>query len=422
MRIVMMALGSRGDVQPFAALAAGLVARGHAVRLLTYSAFADLVEGRGVTLVPVAGNIREDLHSDAARTMFDEGASPLAVAGAMRSFANRYGPVWTQALLEEARDADLIIPTGASVFMGACVAEKLGIPYVQAYPQPSVPTRAFPSPLAPPPRGQPSGLSNWLGGWAVALFYWQILRASVNNVRRDMLGLPPYPFAGPYWRLRRDGGPVLLAHSPAVLPRPADWPASVHVTGYWWLDHPDWQMPADLAAFLAAGPPPVYIGFGSMMPGDAAASTAKLVEAVRRAGCRAVLAGGWGGLRPERPAPDIFALDAAPHDRLFPHMAAVIHHGGAGTTAAGLRAGVPAIIVPFLADQFFWAWRLERLGVSGGTIRHRELDPERLAASIRLCLEDANIRQRAAFIGRRIREEDGIAEAVRVIESVSPRP
>lgn len=418
MRIVMMALGSRGDVQPFAALAAGLAARGHVVRLLTYAAFADLVEGRDVVLVPVDGDIRQDLESEAAARMFDEGASPLAVAGAIRDLSEKYAPGWARALLEAARSADLIIPAGAAAFIGATVAEKLGIPYVQAYPQPNLPTRAFPSPLAPPPKGTPSGLANWLQGWAVALFFWQVFRPGVNRIRREVFELPAYPFPGPYWRMKRDGGPVLFAHSPSVLAKPADWPASAHVTGYWWLDHPEWEMPFDLAEFLAGGARPVYIGFGSMMPGDPAATSAKVVAAVRRAGCRAILAGGWGGLKPEASSPDIFWLESAPHDRLFQHVDAVIHHGGAGTTAAGLRAGVPAVVVPFLADQFFWAWRLEKMGVSGGTIRHRDLEPDALAAAIRLCLDDPAIRQRAGFIGRRLQEEDGIGEAVRVIEGV----
>ncbi|MFV3131695.1 glycosyltransferase [Niveispirillum sp. KHB5.9] len=416
MRIVMMALGSRGDIQPFAALAAGLAARGHAVRLLTYAGFADLVEGRGVTLVPVDGDIREDLGSEAAQKMFDEGASPLAVAGAIRDVSERYAPGWAKALLEAARTADLIIPAGATSFIGATVAEKLGIPYVQAYPQPNLPTRAFPSPLAPPPKTKPSGFANWLQSWAVALFFWQVFRPGVNRIRRDVFDLPPYPFPGPYWRMQRDGGPVLFGHSPSVLAKPDDWPAAAYVTGYWFLDHPEWEMPFELAEFLAGGPRPIYVGFGSMMPGDAAATSAKVVAAVRRAGCRAILAGGWGGLKPDAPAPDIFWLDGAPHDRLFCHVDVVVHHGGAGTTAAGLRSGVPAVVVPFLADQFFWAWWLEKMGVSGGTIRHRELDAERLAAAIRLAMEDPAIRQRAAFLGRRIRDENGIAEAVRVIE------
>lgn len=420
MRIVMMALGSRGDVQPFVALAAGLAARGHAVRLLTYAAFADLVEGRGVSLVPVEGDIRQDLESDAAAKMFDAGASPLAVAGAMRAVSERHAPGWARALLEAARTADVIIPTGATAFIGATVSEKLGIPYIQAYPQPSLPTRFFPSPLIPPPKGKSSGLGNWLQGWAVALFFWQVFRPVVNRLRREVFELPPYPLLGPYWRMRRDGWPVLLGHSPSVLAKPADWPPGAHVTGYWFLDNPDWQMPFELAEFLAGGPRPVYVGFGSMVPGDPAATAAKLVAALRRAGCRAIMAGGWGGLRPEGPTPDIFWLDGAPHDHLFRHVDLVIHHGGAGTTAAGLRAGVPAVIVPFLADQFFWAWQLEKMGVSGGTVRHRDLDADRLAAAIRRCLDDPAIRQRAAFLGRRIRGEDGVGEAVRVIEGVAP--
>lgn len=413
-----MALGSRGDVQPFAALAVALAARGHEVRLLTYGSFADLVAGRGVTLVPVEGDIREDMKSDAAAKMFDEGAKPLAVAGAVRALSERHAPAWSLALLEAAKTADLIIPAGAAAFIGSTVAEKLGIPYVQAYPQPSVPTRAFPSPLAPPPKGKPSGLSNWLQGWAIGLFFWQVFRPGVNRIRRELFGLPPYAFFGPYWRMRQDGWPVLLAHSPSMLPKPDDWPPFVHATGFWFLDHPEWVMPDDLAAFLADGPPPVYIGFGSMMPGDPARTTRIIVEAVRKVGCRAVLAGGWGGLKPDGPTPGIFPLEAAPHDRLLPHMAAVVHHGGAGTTAAGARAGVPAVIVPFLADQFFWAWTLENLGVCGGTIRHRELDADQLAVAIRRCLEDQGMRERAAALGAKVRAEDGLGAAIREIEAV----
>lgn len=420
MRIVMMALGSRGDVQPFAALAAGLAARGHDVRMLADPTFADLFTGRGVTLIPTHGDVRQDMRSDVVRRIFDERASPFALARAMRSLGEQYAEGWTRDLLRHAADADLILPTGSAVFIGASVAEALGKPCIHAYPQPIMPTRYSPSALVPPLR-RPMPWSNLVGALLAAQFFWQVFRSGVNRLRREMLGLKPWPFLGPYGVMRAQHVPMLNGYSPSILPRPADWPDSIHVTGYWWLDHPDWVMPPDVAAFLAAGPPPVYIGFGSMMPGDPAATTAKIVSAVRLAGCRAVLAGGWGGLKLDEPTPDIFALDAAPHDRLLPHMAAVVHHGGAGTTAAGVRAGVPAVVVPFIADQFFWAWRLEMLGVSGGTIRHGALTADALAAAIRRCLDDQGLRDRAAALGVRVQAEEGLAAAVRVIEAMGQR-
>jgi sterol 3beta-glucosyltransferase len=419
-RIVMMALGSRGDVQPFAALGVALAARGHAVRLLTYGSFADLVAGRGVTLVPLEGDIQADLKGPEATAMFAEGAKPGRVMAAMRAAAQRYGESWTRTLLAEARTADLLIPTGVTLFVGASVAEALGIPYVHAYPQPTLPTRAFPSAMVPP-HGKRPGLGNWLQGWAISIVFWQVFRKMANRARSELLGLKPYPFYGPYWRWQREGFPMLMGYSPALVPRPDDWPPAVHITGSWFLDHPEWVMPDDLSAFLAAGPAPVYIGFGSMMPGDPVRTTRIIVEAVRQVGCRAVLAGGWGGLKPEGPTPDIFPLEAAPHDRLLPHMAAIVHHGGAGTTAAGVRAGVPAVIVPFLGDQFFWGWRLEELGVCGGMLRHRDLDADQLANAIRRCLEDQGMRARAAAIGAQVRAEDGLAAAVRVIEAMERR-
>lgn len=419
-RIVMMALGSRGDVQPFAALGVALAARGHAVRLLTYGSFVDLVAGKGVTLVPVEGDIQAGLKGPEATAMFAEGAKPRLVMAAMRAFTEKHGENWARCLLEEARTADLLIPAGASVFVGASVAEALNIPYVHAYPQPTLPTRAFPSAMVPP-QGKRPGLWNWAQSWMISIVFWQVFGKMVNRVRSELLGLTPYPLWGPYWRWQREGSPMLMGYSPALVPRPDDWHPAAQVVGAWFLDHPEWVMPDDLSAFLAAGPAPVYIGFGSMMPGDPARTTRMIVEAVRKVGCRAVLAGGWGGLKPSGPTPDIFPLDAAPHDRLLPHMAAVVHHGGAGTTAAGVRAGVPAVIVPFLGDQFFWGWRLEELGVCGGVLRHRDLDADQLAVAIRRCLEDQGMRGRAAALGATVRAEDGLGAAVRVIETVQEK-
>ncbi|WP_203788749.1 glycosyltransferase [Paractinoplanes rishiriensis] len=200
-----------------------------------------------------------------------------------------------------------------------------------------------------------------------------------------------------------DDATICHGFSPEVVPRPADWPANVHVTGYWWpATPPRWEPPALLADFLAAGPPPVFLGFGSMTADqlhDVAGT------AVKRAGVRAVVQAGWAGL--EAAGDDTLLVGEVPHEWLFPRTAAVVHHAGAGTAAAGLRAGVPAVPVPVLVDQPFWADRLHRLGVAPAPLPIRELTAESLGDSLRTCLKNETYRDRAAQLGHRIRAEDG---------------
>jgi sterol 3beta-glucosyltransferase len=216
--------------------------------------------------------------------------------------------------------------------------------------------------------------------------------------------------------------PTLYGYSRHVLPRPADWPAEHQVTGYWFLDAPDdWTPPPDLAAFLAAGEPPVYIGFGSMGSRDPGATARLAVEALARAGRRGILAAGWGGLTATDLPATIFPLGAIPHAWLFPQMAAIVHHGGAGTTAAALRAGVPSLVVPFGLDQPFWGRRVAELGVGPSPIARGALTARGLANALRDTLADGAIRHRAAALGRAISAEEGIGTAVTLIERHAAR-
>jgi sterol 3beta-glucosyltransferase len=226
-----------------------------------------------------------------------------------------------------------------------------------------------------------------------------------------------WPLAGPFARFSRERRPALLAFSEYVIPRPADWGAELEVTVYWFLAHPaTWMPPEDLLRFLAAGPPPVYIGFGSMAIADPRMASAIVGDAVALAGCRAVISAGWAGLQPEGKNDDVYIADDLPHDWLLPRMAAIVHHCGAGTMASALRAGVPSVPVPFIADQFFWAWRLRRLGVAPAAVPHRKLTPQRLAAALRRVLDDQEMRRRARNLGELIRAECGLSSAVRAIE------
>jgi sterol 3beta-glucosyltransferase len=206
--------------------------------------------------------------------------------------------------------------------------------------------------------------------------------------------------------------PVLFSFSRHVVPPPPDWPESVRVTGYWFLDEGQtWQPPSRLVEFLDAGPPPVFISFGSMV-GPYPADTARVVlEALARTGQRGLIVTGWGGLTVPDPPPEVHVAEFVPYDWLLPQVAAVVHHGGAGTTAAGLRAGKPTVICPFVADQPFWGRRVNALGVGPPSIPQRKLTAARLAKAIHQAVTDAPMQQRATELGAKIRAEDGIATA-----------
>jgi sterol 3beta-glucosyltransferase len=280
---------------------------------------------------------------------------------------------------------------------------------------PVYPTRAFTNPILPfelPAALNRRSYAANSGGKAPFM-------GMINEFRREELGLPPRGRFASEERLP-DGRsiPILHAYSPAVVPIPPDWPPHVTATGYWFIDaDPAWQPQGDLAAFLDAGPPPVYIGFGSMVTRDPAAKTALAVEALRLSGQRGVIAAGWAGLRTAKLPDTIHLLGQAPHDWLFPRMSAVVHHGGAGTTAAGLRAGRPTVIAPFFGDQPFWGRRVQALGVGPAPLPQKRLTAEALAAAIRAVVSDDGTRTRAAALGERIRAEDGVERTVEWIRS-----
>jgi UDP:flavonoid glycosyltransferase YjiC (YdhE family) len=198
------------------------------------------------------------------------------------------------------------------------------------------------------------------------------------------------------------GAPWLNGFSAHILPKPADWDADQHVTGYWFLDaQPGWQPPEELMRFLNSGPPPVCIG----------------LRALELSGQRGLLLTGWGGMSQRPASPNVFFVDNVPHAWLFPRMAAVVTHGGAGTTGADLRAGVPNIITPVAPnDQAAWAERVVTLGVGPRLPGIKQLTAEKLAEAIQIAVTGSALRVRAAALGEKIRAEDGLARAVEIIE------
>jgi sterol 3beta-glucosyltransferase len=413
--VVIVAVGSRGDVQPHVALGVGLARAGRSVRVLTSADFRELVESHGlefcdagVSTQAIAGQMHDLL----------EKGNFLKILASMRQSAEQMILEATRRGLAACEGANLIVGGLGGFSAGVALGEKLGIPFVPAYLYPFTPTREFPGILTPLPQSPLTSWANPLTHRIGQQMMWQTMRSSDNKARDQVLGLRRARFFGPFSAMARGATPVLYGYSPHVLPVPRDWSGTCHVTGYWFLDPPEgWEPPADIVEFLAAGPPPVYVGFGSMGSKKSEQTADMVLDALARTGQRGVLSSGWGGLARSDLPKDVFMIESIPHAWLFSQMGAVVHHGGAGTTAAGLRAGVPSVVTPVMGDQGFWGQTVHRLGVGPAPVARRWLTSGNLADAIRAATSDTAMRERAASLGKLIRAEDGVARAVAVLDA-----
>lgn len=417
MRVTIVAPGSRGDLQPYLALGRGLARRGHLPRVVTTLDHAALVAEAGMELVPIAIEVQTALRGERAARRI-EGGSVVSSFRELAAIAGRAARLTAEATLDAARGVDVLVTGFSAVFLAEVVARKLDRPLVQAYNVPLTPTGAFAGALVPGLSFGPR--SRRVGHWLTRQALWTTMRTSANAARREILGAPSAPLLAPAGHAGLAPGPVLYGWSEAVLPRGAEWGADVEVTGFWFLDEPEgYTPPPALEAFLAAGPKPIAIGFGSMSARDPQETTRIVLEAVKKSGQRAVLLAGWAGLGTDDMPPEICAIHGAPHAWLHPRMAAVVHHGGAGTTAAAWRAGVASVIVPHHGDQPFWAAQSHALGVSPAPLPRTRLTADRLARAITEATSDRAMAARAAALGERIRSEDGVGKAVLAIERIA---
>lgn len=422
MKIFLSTMGTRGDIQPFIALGQGLQAAGHQVALCTAEGYRPFVEEHGVPYAFMDNEFLAIIQSQTGQAAIESKRGVLEIY-------RQIGPIIRRSLEDEWRAVQAFQPDvmvyHPKMLGSYHIAEKLGIPSWFSLALPfQTPTRAFPNPMF-------TGVK--LGGWFNHFSYRLMDLAGLmyagvtNDFRVKTLGLPAKGrFARTTIKTNGEPVPALYAYSPHLVPRPDDFPPEVHVTGFWFLDQTTaWQPSPQLLAFLAAGPPPVYVGFGSMS-GNAGAERGRIVvAALEKAGQRGILASGWGGLQAGDLPENIFLIDAAPHDWLFPRVAAVVHHGGSGTTAAGLRAGKPTVICPFIADQPFWGKVVYDRGVGPQPLPQKKLTADQLAAAIRIAVTDSAMQQRAAALGAQIQAEDGVACAVKLVTAgmyaVQPR-
>ncbi|MBL1090294.1 MULTISPECIES: glycosyltransferase [Streptomyces] len=415
-RILLTAAGSYGDVAPYTGVGARLRAAGHDVTLATHDAYEPLVRAAGLTFRRLPADPRGRRPAD--------GTAPPESAPPGRRAMMRRAAAFVEELgggMADAADdgTELLLLSATTAPLGHHLAEAHGIPSLGLFLVPQAPTGDF-APVVSGGRSLGRRGNRALGRLSLRVI--DRLYAGATRTLRARLGLPPATPATVRRRTEAARWPVLHGFSETLLPRPADWRAGLDVVGNWWPWHsPDAQLPPAVRDFLAAGPPPVFIGFGSMAGGEGERLGELAVRALRRAGVRGILQSGWAGLSAAHApgADDVLTIGEVPHALLFPHLAAVVHHCGAGTTAAGLRAGVPTVPVPVTADQPFWAARLAASGVATAPIPFAQLTGEtgvaRLAHALTQATTGPERHTRARAAAARLATEDGagaVAEAV----------
>lgn len=415
MHITILALGSRGDVQPYIALGRGLKQAGYSVRLGAPENFQSFAAQYGLDFFPIAPGSQEIMAGEVGRRMMTTGRNTPGFMYELARMVSAYSRECLKMSLKACEHTDAIL-FNSFALMGFHIAEALHLPSAGAWIYPLNRTAQYPS-MGLTPFVPQHGPFNWF----TYMIDEQVIQHAFRHIFREwrqMLDLPPLPITGFYDYLYQLKMPQIYAYSPTVVPKPADWPDRFVVSGYWFLDQTEkFIPPVELSNFLEEGLPPVYIGFGSVVGKNTRRLTETVLDAIKHSGQRFILSKGWGGIETHL-ANDkkIFVVDEIPHDWLFPKMKAVVHHGGAGTTAAAMRAGVPSVIVPFSGDQPFWAERVRISGAGPAPIPHTRLSAERLAAAIKIATNDTSIQERARRIGEQIRGEDGISRAIQAIE------
>lgn len=411
MKFVIITIGSRGDVQPFLALGKGLHNKGHQIRICAMSVFKKAIEQEGFEYAPMAGNAKEIM-----LRLIGEQVSPLEYFGSLPDLLN---PVKAEFLsnIEEAcqgMDAILYSTLGSVAYH---VGEKLGIKCFRCFFAPLDPTAEFPAMTAP--HSFLGGLYNKLTFKGGDILWSHATRRLLNDWRVQMGLKKIKPFEFPYRNMNGKPIPTLYAYSSIIAPKPKEYGDHQHMTGFWIkeLDR-GWSPDENLKLFLNSGSKPIYIGFGSTVGGNFDRIIRIILESVKITGQRAILSAGWRNLNEINLPRNIIQVGNVPHEWLFPQVLAVSHHGGAGTTAAGVRSGVPSIIVPFGGDQSYWGEQIYHMGIGTKPIWCKRLSVENYTKAIRDVLNNQKMRNRASEVGAILRKEDGVTNAITLIEKM----
>ena len=415
MKIAIIAFGTRGDVQPAVALGKALKAEGHTIRILAGTNFKNWIERHGLEAVASQIDIQDVMESDLGREWTEKGSNVLTQMRVVKKLLKHTGWQTMSDAWIACQDAEVIISSFTSDIYALSIAEKLGIRQISMPLQPALyPTRSGAATMNAPLPDRNSVINRYFGKLFLEPFQWRLSGEMVNRFRTEVLSLKPQTRAE-YLEKKRNLVTV-QAYSRHVVPHAEDWPSTIRTTGFWFLDEQnEWKPSTELNDFLNSGEQPICIGFGSMTGRNPEQVMQTVRDAVRNSGKRAVWLSGWAGIGDTDLGENIFCVDAAPHEWLYPRVAAAVHHGGAGSTGASLRAGVPTIIIPHLGDQAFWGQRVYSLGAGPKPILRKKLTATALAAAITEATTNPVMKKKAEELGSKIRTEDGLGLAVEMI-------
>lgn len=411
LKIAILVVGTRGDVQPFLAIAKKLQEFGHHVRLATHTNFSNFVKSADVDFYPLGGDSR-DLAEYMARNkgFIPSGPGEISVQRKhLKTIIESTLPACIEPDLETGMPfrAQAII-ANAPAYGHTHVAEALRVPLHIFFTMPWTPTNDFPHPLA----RVPQNTGYWLSYIIVESLIWWGIRGAINEFRRKKLKLAPIAYFSTY-RGSISHLPTAYMWSPSIVPKPKDWGPLVDVVGYCFTDLGSKYQPEELVVqWIKKGTKPIYIGFGSMPLVEPQRTTYIILEALKETGQRGILDRGLGGLGSCIEVPEnALLIHDCPHDWLFRQCSAAVHHGGAGTTGTALKAGSPTTIVPFFGDQFFWGETIHQKGLGPAPIPISQLNTANLSNAINFMLQP-EVKCRAMEIAELIESEDGVMEAV----------
>ena len=407
MRITMICIGSTGDVRPYIVLGRELKARGHQITICAFQDFESTVLNEGLCFKGISGDVKTMMGN------LMNGSTGVSFLKQVRDTLVDIIDPFLADLEAACEESEAIIGTYLGQIFQS-LAEVRRIPYIQTHYFLMDKNSEAPITSAP---GQRMGKAWNLASYELGHLIVSAMEKIYLSDWRESRGMSPRKLEGaPKYQLNGHTIPVLYAISPLVMPRPSAWGENIHMTGFWRDERDmDFSPPPELTAFLEAGEKPIYVGFGSMVSGDMGETLNIVMEAIQESGVRAILSRGWGGK--DIPSdPNIFVADFVPHDWLFQHVAGVVHHGGAGTTAAGIQAGCPTLVVPFGGDQPFWASRVQELGIGPKAIPRDKLTVSRLSKALVDLTSTKKYRVAARELGERLRLEKGAVTAANIVE------
>lgn len=409
MNITMLTIGSMGDVRPFVLLGRELRSRGHTITIATFSGFEKMILDAGLGFFPLSGNAAAFMASIMAPD-----TNGLTYLPHLWKGLKQYAPELIRDMDESCRHANaMVVNFFGSVYYS--IAEKYGIPCIQTYYFPMDPNSAVPI----------SSIRNMHLGAALNRQSYKLGYMAIGTVEKLILSPwrkenrldPRKASSHPNYQIGNHTVPVIYAISPCLFPRPAEWGPAIRMSGFWFDDTPvSWKAPDALESFLSAGDRPVYIGFGSMVSGDMNRLLTILLRAIHASGIRAIVS--LGDRRTDlHSTRNVLFASYIPHDWIFPRVQAVVHHGGAGTTAAGLRYGLPTLIIPFAGDQPFWGDRVFRSGCGPKPVNRKSLTVHSLTRSLIDLTRQEKYAVHAAQMAAAMKQEHGVQQAADMVES-----